>query len=178
MGKITVNPGNLRKNQPGGEHITRIMYDNNEPPKNYIWGKPDGYLYQWNGIDWTLINGSLIDPPSNVHYITKFDLDLRLRTLKTEIISYINKLISVRDCNGNEEATINWINEHIVPDVRRLQEIDHDQFATKEELENAVSDIASSSAITDLTENISGLNSRIVNLENYDHSVFVTADDV
>jgi hypothetical protein len=36
MAKIITNPGSIIPNQPGGEHITRIAYDNNEPPKNYI----------------------------------------------------------------------------------------------------------------------------------------------
>ena len=187
MAKITINPGNLRRNQPGGEHITRIMYDNNEPPKNYIWGKPDGYLYQWNGKKWIKLNevpnmhpeDIPLPPESNTNYISKSDLDVRLKNLKVEIIAYITKLINDKDCGGSDGSAIKWINENVVPDIRRLQEIDHDVFATKEELEEAVSDIASSGAITELdgrvdnldervdnlNENLSGLNGRVTDLE-------------
>lgn len=45
MGKITIDAGSITGCQPGGEHITRIMYDDNEPPKNFIWGKPNGLFY-------------------------------------------------------------------------------------------------------------------------------------
>lgn len=217
MAKITINPGNLRRNQPGGEHITRIMYDDNEPPKNYIWGKPDGYLYQWNGIKWIKLNEVPnmrpvdVPIPSNTNnYVSKTDLDIRLKNLKLDIIGYLTKLINDRDCGGSDGSAIGWINENVIPDIRRLQEIDHDAFATKEELENALSDIASSSAITeldsrvdnldeevnDLNENLSALNgrvtdseqvtsttlnelnSRVIELENYDHSKFITAEDI
>lgn len=34
MGKVITKPG--PKNPQGGKHIIRIMFDDNEPPKNYI----------------------------------------------------------------------------------------------------------------------------------------------
>lgn len=195
MAKITINPGNLRKNQPGGEHITRIMYDDNEPPKNYIWGKPDGYLYQWNGKKWIKLNEvpnmhpADVPIPSNLNnYVSKTDLDIKLKSLKNEIVSYLTKLINNKDCSNSDESAIQWINDNIVPDLRRLQEIDHDEFATKEELEdaigdvdlsnlatkdelqNAISDIASSEDIVNIEKVTSAalndLNDRIITLDN------------
>lgn len=212
MAKITINPGNLRKNQPGGEHITRIMYDDNEPPKNYIWGKPDGYLYQWNGKKWIKLNEvpnmrpiDIPVPPGSNIYVSKTDLDVKLKNLKVELVSYLTKLINDRDCGDSSEYVIQWVNNNIIPEIRRLQEIDHDQFATKEELNDidgeiedinenlselddrvtdleqtrvtkdelneALADMANSSVLNDLS-------SRITNLENYDHSQFITADDI
>ena len=50
MGIAITKPG--PKTKEGGKHIIRIMFDDNEPPKNYIWGKPDGFFYQYNGFTW------------------------------------------------------------------------------------------------------------------------------
>ena len=176
MAKITINPGNLRKNQPGGEHITRIMYDDNEPPKNYIWGKPDGYLYQWNGKKWIKLNEvpnmhpADVPIPSNLNnYVSKTDLDIKLKSFKNEIVSYLTKLINNKDCSSSDESAIQWINDNIIPDLRRLQEIDHDEFATKEELEDAIGDVDLSNLATkdELQDAISDIASSedIVNIE-------------
>ena len=192
MGKITVNPGDLRKNQPKGEHIDKIMYDDNEPPKNYIWAKSDGYKYQWNGIKWVPLDeiSNVPMPQPSVHphnpnpdayYITKLDLDARLKVLKTEIISYLTKLINTRDCSGGSEAVIEWINENIIPDLRRLQEIDHDSFATKVELTNITNNFGDNinelkEADVNINYDIDALDARLDSLEAFDHSKFITAD--
>ena len=138
MGKITINPGNLRKCQPGGEHITRIMYDDNEPPKNYIWGKPDGYLYVWTNTGWVKLNsipnlpcgcGPGPEPPTDC--ISKKTLDARLKLLKDEIISYLTKLINMRNNSGSDGSAIAWVNENVIPILRALQSIDHSAFLTE-----------------------------------------------
>lgn len=176
MAKITINPGNLRRNQPGGEHITRIMYDDNEPPKNYIWGKPDGYLYQWNGTKWIKLNEvpnmrpADVPMPSNTNnYVSKKDLEVKLRNLKTEIIGYLTKLINNRDCGDSDSSVMEWIGENILPDLRRLRDIDHYQFITIEELENAIGDVDLSNLATkdELQTAISNIASSedIINIE-------------
>lgn len=175
MGKITVNPGCIG-NQPKGEHIVRIMYDDNEPPKNYIWGKSDGCLYKWNGSKWENMSWN---GPSYQQYVTSNEFNYRLKLLKTEIISYLTKLINMRDCGDRDgESAIEWINENVIPDLRRLQEIDHNSFATKDELSSAIENVASSETITEINNNLDSLDSRLDILEEIDHSSFVTAHDL
>ena len=177
MAKITINPSTFNKNDgPKGEHITRIMYDDNEPPKNYIWGKPDGYFYTWNGIKWVKLNENpnIVVPdfpgtePNTSKYITKTDLDLRLKQVKTEIVSYLTKLINAKSCNGDGSAAVEWVTDNIIPQLRLLQEIDHSVFATKQELLDAIGNIDFDDLATkqELLDAISGVASSqaIINL--------------
>ena len=134
MGKIIINSGSLVKHQPGGEHITRIMYDDNQPPKHYIWGKQDGFLYKWNGKEWEKLEKR--DKhwyPICTPFVTKSKLNKKLNEQKVSIISYMTKLIKTHsDPSG---TVIDWINDNIVPDIRALQDIDHSEFVVTEEVQ-------------------------------------------
>lgn len=189
MAKATVNPGSIRKQYPSGEHITKIMYDDNEPPKNYIWGKPDGYLYVWNGSKWVLLNDRSQPRPAdfpsgqteqsiqsiitNKQLISKTDLDARLKILKNEIISYLTKLINMKDCPDSGDNAIEWFREYILPEINGLKD-SLDGFATelqlsnvRQELLDAIADLASSEIVTSLV-------SRIAALEQLPHDTYVT----
>ena len=136
MGEIVIKPTHLSKS-PGNEHITRIMHDDNEPPKNYLWRKPDGFLYKWNGKDWVKLNVPSPEPDyGKDKFVSKSYLDNRLKLLKNEIISYLTALINMRDGADTGESAIAWVNENVIPDLRRLQEIDHSAFLTPEDLAN------------------------------------------
>ena len=104
MGKVSINAGSLVGAQPGGEHITRIMRDDNEPPKNYIWEKPNGLYYIWNGYKWILLNERAITfNPSD--YYSREELDSKLNTLKTQIVAILRRYVEAKacsDCGGGE----------------------------------------------------------------------------
>lgn len=190
MAKVTIDPGNLRKNQPAGEHITRIMYDDNEPPKNYIWGKPDGFLYVWNGVKWVLLNDKSKPQPvdfpagpsaesiiTNKQLITKPELDTRLKLLKTEIVSYLTKLINMKDCPDSGDNAIVWFREEILPEINRIKD-QLDTFATKSELASVrqelldlIDGLSSSAIVSELIE-------RIEALEGLPHDTYVTKDEL
>lgn len=190
MGKITIDPTTLRKNQPGGEHITRIMYDDNEPPKNYIWGKPDGFLYVWNGVEWVLLNSTGKPLPSdfppgpppsgsnNSQGISKKDLEIKLKLLKSEIINYLTKLINAKDCNDGDGANaIRWFRNEILPEINRLRGL-IESFATKtelaevrQELLDLIDGLSSSEIVTELIR-------RIEILEAFPHDRYVTKDEL
>lgn len=120
-------------------------------------------------------------PRPNDQYISKGELDSRLKTLKTELVAYLNKVISIRNCSSAGEAAIEWVNENVVPDLRRLQEIDHDAFATKDELANALDDIDLSDLATkdELATAISGIASseEIVNINNNINEISETLEN-
>ena len=179
MGKITINPGNLRKDPFPGEHIDRIMYSETPPPKNYIWGKDDGCYYTWNGCDWVLLNsgrGSCGCPGSGLDsYITKAELDTLLKRQKLDIIAYLKNYVNNTSCSGTaSETIIREINQRLTlleSDTTILKNIDHNSFATKTELE----DVHDKEKV--VSASLNDLNSRVVPLEEIDHSMFITAED-
>ena len=190
---------NLRKNQPGGEHITIIMYDDNEPPKNYIWGKPDGFLYEWNGTKWVRLNNksqleshnsgqpateqSIQSIIANKQLITKTELEAKIRMVKSEIISYLSKLINAKDCPDSDgENAIRWFRDQVLPEINTIKnQLNHlglDNYAThtelnalREELLDAIDGLSSSAIVSELI-------SRIEVLEALPHSTYVTQEQL
>lgn len=184
MGKITINPGNLRKDNPTNEHIDRIMYGETEPPKNYIWGKSDGCYYTWNGCDWVLLNsgrGGCSCPDSGLKsYITREQLNNILKNQRLDIIAYLKSYVNNTACSESASTNIiREINQRLTlleSDTTILKNIDHNSFATKEELSEAVSG-AGAEVIDNVKEDIrkkekvtaaalNDLNSRINDLSN------------
>lgn len=189
MGKITINPGNLRKHQPGKEHITRIMYDDNEPPKNFIWGKPNGLLYVWDGENWVPLNSERAPKPPVIpepeESISKGELEARLKQIKLEIIGYLTKLINARDCGGSDgSSAIEWFNEEVLPEINLLK-TESATHATKTELAEAIAGIDTSQSITTINNNIDVINNNIdtinnnvANVETSITSIEDTIDDI
>lgn len=189
MGKITINPGNLRKHQPGKEHITRIMYDDNEPPKNFIWGKPNGLLYVWDGENWVPLNSERAPKPPVIpepeESISKEELEARLKQIKLEIIGYLTKLINARDCGGSDgSSAIEWFNEEVLPEINLLK-TESTTHATKTELAEAIAGIDTSQSITTINNNIdvinnniNTINSNVANVETSITSIEDTIDDI
>lgn len=189
MGKITINPGNLRKHQPGKEHITRIMYDDNEPPKNFIWGKPNGLLYVWDGENWVPLNSERAPKPPVIpepeESISKEELEARLKQIKLEIIGYLTKLINARDCGGSDgSSAIEWFNEEVLPEINLLK-TESATHATKTELAEAIAGIDTSQSITTINNNIdvinnniNTINNNVANVETSITSIEDTIDDI
>ena len=100
MGIAITKPG--PKTQEGGKHIIRIMFDDNEPPKNYVWGKPDGFFYQYNGFAWVPVELSKAivqescefdcscDCSSN--WVTKDYLKDKMRELSKDVLAQVIKM--------------------------------------------------------------------------------------
>ena len=177
MGEIIIKP-NRSSNSNNEEHITRIMRDDNEPPKNYLWRKPDGFLYKWNGKEWMKQNvpPPAPEPDDKDKYVNKNYLDTRLKLLKNEIISYLTSLINMRDGADTGESAIAWVNENVIPDLRRLQEIDHSVFLTSSDLENYYTKEESDANRYDdtaLSNRISSLETDVSELNEIDHTRFV-----
>lgn len=184
MGKITVNPGNIRNDAPPGEHITRIMYSDTEPPKNYIWGKPDDCYYTWNGCEWVLLNSGRnschCSDSGTESYIKRSELQRLLKQQKLDIIAYLKAYVNNTSCGGGgSESTIQDLYFKLgllESDVTILNAIDHNSFATKTELQDAIAG-AGADVIDDVKEDIrkkekvtaaalNDLNSRINELSN------------
>ena len=107
MAKTEVKP-NANRN-----HIIKIMYDDNEPPKDYIWARSDGFFYRWENGHWEGYDdvsqmkwdGSQSNcskescsckPVTNCtcnNYVTPDQLTLKLDRLKKDLLALVSKLI-------------------------------------------------------------------------------------
>lgn len=173
MAKTIIKPAPMPDGpHPKGRHLLRIMFDDNEPPKNYIWAHPDGFFYRWETSRWVPIN---INNPNDVadfieddscdcnndcgcnKSITRCDLDRILDRLKKDILSYTLKMI--KDHSGDNEIE-RYLEEEILPRLTALT--------------NRVSSLESDN--TTNKNNISNLDERVQSLEAIDHDKFVTTD--
>lgn len=139
MAKTIVNPAIKRKDNMD-DHVLKVMFDDNEPPKNYIWGHPDGNKYQWIGGSWKQIS----EKPNDVdlsNYVTKDVLDQKLKALKTELLTFFVK--SINNVSGSDESLTRYVRDYLEPKldglieeglderVSALEGIDHGQFLTE-----------------------------------------------
>ena len=91
------------------EHVVKIMFDDNEPPKNYLWHKPNGILYEYVDNEWRPINWH-----KGGNYITYEELE---QYISEEILSKISDLIDIdasqfiRKSDLEGYATQEWVNE-------------------------------------------------------------------
>ena len=103
MAKITIDSNTL-KTYPGNEHLVRIANDVNEPPKNYIWCKPDDCCYIWKGTKWIPIDSWVMNyddlKPTMDKLITEADLNEKVRILKAEIIRQLNRMLELKGYSG------------------------------------------------------------------------------
>lgn len=193
MAKTIIKPAPMPDGpHPKGRHLLRIMFDDNEPPKNYIWAHPDGFFYRWETSRWVPIN---INNPNDVadfieddscdcnndcgcnKSITRCDLDRILDRLKKDILSYTLKMI--KEHSGDNEIE-RYLEEKILPRLTALEQIDHSRFLTEHQDLNPILnrlsaleavDTATSATINNLTEIVNRLN-------NIDHSVFVKKSEM
>ena len=193
MAKTIIKPAPMPDGpHPKGRHLLRIMFDDNEPPKNYIWAHPDGFFYRWETSRWVPIN---INNPNDIadfieddscdcnkdcgcnKSISRCDLDRILDRLKKDILSYTLKMI--KEHSGDNEVE-RYLEEEILPRLTALEQIDHSKFLTEHQDLNPILnrlsaleavDTATSATINNLTEIVNHLN-------DIDHSAFVKRSEM
>ena len=188
MGKVEVKQVPRRLN-PYGEKLMKIWYDDNMPPKNYIWYKDDEYCY-WNGINWEPFEfGDIESNNKHNHHKHGCDCDccesVKFEKFKKEILAAVLKLIKSQNPDS-ESALLNRI-QTLERDVNTLKQINHNLFVKNTELESLLEslgyikseDIEGLDILTGLDEklsrfdtristnnrNISDLNSRLASIE-------------
>ncbi len=235
MAKTVVKPCNTPDDlrHPKGEHLSRVAYDDNEPPKNYIWCKPDGSFWKWNGVRWMQVADFAEDcphfplmppmPPKpcpgdkdhgcgcDSGYITREQLTNRLELFKADLFAQLVQYLEGAGGSGSVdiETLRAYFEEYIEPRIRALEEnpssYDDTELrnsianignrvssltsrvgglentrVTHDELNAALSGIADSDTITNLTNNVTNLDNRVTYLENNPviGGDFVTAEEV
>lgn len=102
MAKIFIEPGNFTGCPHGGERITKIAYDDNEPPKNHIWCKPNGIYYVYNGHKWVPVNEHYCGPDNfnPEEYYDKDTLDVKLQCQRNQILGLLKSYVDARECQN------------------------------------------------------------------------------
>lgn len=136
MARVEVKPipGILH---PKGEHIIKIMYDNNEPPKNYIWCRGEDEYYYWDGKQWATYEfGSAQEKEiccskknCCCNYITEDDLKAKFEKFKKDLLTAVLKLTKTGADVDVENLTrlVNNIDNR----VTNLENADLDGYATE-----------------------------------------------
>ena len=166
-----------RQLHPRGEHIIRIMYDDNEPPKNYIWGIDDG-LFEWNGKEWVPFE---LNKHGKHHHgydhgcdhdDSSCNIDSKFEKFKKETLAAVLRLIKQQVPDGDAALADRIV--QLETDVAALKQINHDLFVKNSELEDLIDELqyAKKSEVNTAT---SALSDRISTLENTN---FVTSDQL
>lgn len=145
MARVEVKPipGILH---PKGEHIIKIMYDNNEPPKNYIWCRGEDEYYYWDGKQWATYEfGSAQEKEicsccskknCCCDYITEDDLKAKFEKFKKDLLTAVLRLTKTGADVDVENLTrlVNNIDNR----VTNLEnaEVDLDDYAKEDWVEN------------------------------------------
>lgn len=188
MGKVEVKQTPRRLN-PYGEKLMKIWYDDDIPPKNYVWYKDEEYYY-WNGKDWEPFEfGDIESNNKHNHHKHECNCDccesVKFEKFKKEVLAAVLKLIKSQNPDS-ESALLNRI-QTLERDVNTLKQINHNLFVKNTELESLLEslgyikseDIEGLDILTGLDEklnrfdtristnnwNISDLNSRLASIE-------------
>lgn len=136
MARVEVKPipGILH---PKGEHIIKIMYDNNEPPKNYIWCRGEDEYYYWDGKQWATYEfGSAQEKEiccskknCCCDYITEDDLKSKFEKFKKDLLAAVLRLTKT-GADVDVENLTNLVN-NIDDRVTNLENADLEGYATE-----------------------------------------------
>lgn len=187
MAKVEVKQTPKQLN-PYGEKLVRTWYDDDMPPKNYIWYKDEEYLY-WDGHDWVPCELDINEYKKDHHCKRKCcccDYDAKFEKFKKDTLAAVLKLIKGQ--NPDSTAALVERIEALEADVNALKQINHDLFVKNTELDSlirslgyvTVEDVQNmienfDNRITANENNIRNINSRLSILENAD---YITSSDL
>lgn len=132
MARIVVEAGHKASKPDAEVQIMKIMYSETEPPKDYIWGKPDGTFYEWKCGNWQLY--TMPDIPKgkpccdcccDKGYVTRKELDEAIALLKRDLL---NAIIRVAKPCCSDSSVEEYIQEELIPRLEALEAIDHSKF--------------------------------------------------
>ena len=190
---LTINTLNMAKTvvkqiprqlHPRGEHIIKIVYSDEEPPKNRIWGIDDD-LFEWNGKEWVpfeLVPRKKPEPHCNCNSkMSDCDLNAKLEKYKKDLLTAVLKLIKKQHPDG-ESALADRVAQ-LESDVAALKQINHDLFVKNTELDSLLQQLGyvKSSQIenrfTTLENTVANHETRISNIENAHYATQTYVDN-
>lgn len=188
MGKIEIKkiPKELH---PAGEQILKIMEDDKEPPKDYIW-KKEGEYFVWNGKKWVPYEFEIITGngciQKNCCCVGKDEMAVKFNKFKKDVLAAVLKMNKTQDATNIADIRAQLSELKVI--IHQLEEFEN--YYTKDEIDaktNALNTITTvlNGSISSLSRKVAGVETSISNiypilnkLNAIDHSQFITARDV
>lgn len=199
MGKIETKqiPSELH---PSGGRLLKIMWDDKEPPKDYVWGKGEDEYYIWNGKKWIPYEFELIKNKGCIQKhcgcITKEEMAVKFDKFKKDVLAAVLKMNQTQDATNIADIRAQLAELKVI--IHQLEEFDN--YYTKEEIDNNFYQknyidekttslnnltIALNNSVSGLSRRIAGLETNLSDiiptinrLDAIDHTQFITARDV
>lgn len=175
---------------PTGGRLLKIMWDDKEPPKDYIWAKGEDEYFIWNGKKWIPYEFELIKNKGcyqkNCGCVSKDEMAVKFEKLKKDILAAVLKMNQTQDATNISDirmqlaelkSIINQIGEF--EDYYTKEEVD-EKTTTLTNLTNVLNGSVSSLSrrVGGIENNFSRVLSIVDRLDAIDHSQFITARDV
>ena len=189
MGKIETKqiPSELH---PSGGRLLKIMWDDKEPPKDYVWGKGEDEYYIWNGKKWIPYEFELIKNKGCVQKhcgcITKEEMVVKFDKFKKDVLAAVLKMNQTQDATNIADIRLQLYELRNI--VNQLEELEN--YYTKEEVDEKITPLTNltnllngsinslSRRVTGIESNFSDVLATVNRLDQIDHTQFITARDV
>lgn len=169
MAKTIIKPG---LNRNGGPHLLKIMFDDNEPPKNYIWGKPDGFFYKWKNGSWEPVDITKEIADSNEtdiscgcscsnNMVSKCYLKEKLEALKNDLLTQVVKMQN--NACSDKSAIEEFIRQLEARITALEQKPDIDTIYDDSELRSRITNLEDS--VENISSRLDGLDTSVSNLQ-------------
>ena len=199
MGRIEIKriPSELH---PSGERVIKIMWDDKEPPKEYVWGKNKDEYYIWDGKKWIPYEFELITNKGciqkNCGCISKEEMAVKFDKFKKDLLTAVSRMTKSQETIDVADIRQQLAELKVV--IHQLEEFENyytkteiDQnFYTKDSIDEKTSNL--NNTINVLNGSVSSLSRRVVGMESsvsdmlstlntissLDYSKFVIATDL
>ena len=139
MAIAIVGPKYTFTKRSSDRELIKIMYSDFEPPKFYLWGKPDGTTWVWYKWAWRPYRGqgpvfAKDDDSYYEDYITAAMFDKRIREERHRIVNDAIKAAQIGECVSPCDIQ-DYIENELEPRIENLENYDHSQFVLAEDTE-------------------------------------------
>ena len=185
---------------PTGGTLLKIMWDDKEPPKEYIWAKGEDDYWIWDGKKWIPYEFEQLKNKGcyqkNCGCVSQEEMAVKFNKFKKDVLAAVSRMTKTQDAIDVADIRAQLSELKVV--IHQLEEFEH--YYTKTEIDANFYDKTAvdqkTSELNDLTNVINGsvtsLSRRIVGMEssvsdmlstlnvlsNIDHSQFIMATDV
>lgn len=192
MGKIETKqiPSELH---PSGDRLLKIMWDDKEPPKDYVWAKGKDDYYIWDGKKWIPYEFELINDKrciqKNCGCITKEELVVKFDKFKKDVLAAVLKMNQTQDATNIADIRLQLYELRNI--INQAEELEN--YYTKEEVDEKTDSLTNltnllNGSVNSLSRRVTGIESnfsdilaavnRLDQMAQIDHSQFITARDV
>lgn len=198
MGKIETKqiPSELH---PSGGSLLKIMWDDKEPPKEYIWAKGEDDYWIWDGKKWIPYEFEIIKNKGcyqkKCGCITEEEMAIKFDKFKKDLLIAVSRIAKAQESIDVADIRQQLAQLNII--IHQLEEFENyytkteieENYYNKTEIDQKTSELNDltnviDGSVTSLSRRISGMETSVSDmlasletLNNIDHSEFITARD-